>query len=50
MRTLIGLIRVASEAGPALYPANLFGSDDTEGTVRLITALLVLVPTRWRCC
>jgi hypothetical protein len=36
-------VRIASEAGPALYLAKLFGSDDTEGTVRLITALLVLV-------
>jgi hypothetical protein len=35
--------RVAGEAGPALYLARLFGSDDTEATVRLITALLVLV-------
>jgi hypothetical protein len=35
--------RVANEAGPALYLAKLFGSEDTEGTVRLITALLVLV-------
>lgn len=34
---------VANETGPALYLAKLFGSDDTEGTVRLITALLVLV-------
>jgi hypothetical protein len=34
---------VANEAGPALYLAKLFGSEDTEGTVRLITALLVLV-------
>lgn len=35
--------RIANEAGPALYLAKLFGSEDTEGTVRLITALLVLV-------
>jgi hypothetical protein len=35
--------RVASESGPALYLAKLFGSDNTEGMVRLITALLVLV-------
>jgi hypothetical protein len=35
--------RVASESGPALYIAKLFGSDNTEGMVRLITALLVLV-------
>jgi len=35
--------RVAGEAGPALYVAKLFGSDDTEATVRLITALLVIV-------
>jgi hypothetical protein len=35
--------RVAGEAGPALYLARLFGSDDTESTVRIITALLVLV-------
>lgn len=28
--------RVASESGPALYLARLFGSDDTEGMVRLI--------------
>lgn len=35
--------RIAGEAGPALYVAKLFGSDDTEGTVRLITALLVIV-------
>jgi hypothetical protein len=36
-------VRVANESGPALYLAKLFGSDNTEGTVRLITALLVLV-------
>jgi hypothetical protein len=35
--------RVTAEAGPALYLAKLFGSNDTEGMVRLITALLVLV-------
>jgi hypothetical protein len=35
--------RVDSESGPALYLAKLFGSDNTEGMVRLITALLVLV-------
>jgi hypothetical protein len=35
--------RVASEAGPALYLAKLFGSDDTEGVVRMVTALLVMV-------
>jgi hypothetical protein len=35
--------RVAGEAGPALYLARLFGSDDTEGMVRIITALLVVV-------
>jgi hypothetical protein len=28
---------------PALYLAKLFGSDDTEAVVRLVTALLVLV-------
>jgi hypothetical protein len=35
--------RVTAEAGPALYLARLFGSNDTEAVVRLITALLVLV-------
>jgi hypothetical protein len=35
--------RVTAEAGPALYLAKLFGSDDTEAIVRFITALLVLV-------
>jgi hypothetical protein len=35
--------RVIAEAGPALYLAKLFGSNDTEAVVRLITALLVLV-------
>jgi hypothetical protein len=35
--------RVTAEAGPALYLAKLFGSNDTEAVVRLITALLVLV-------
>jgi hypothetical protein len=35
--------RVTAEAGPALYLAKLFGSNDTEGMVRLISALLVLV-------
>jgi hypothetical protein len=35
--------RVAGEAGSALYLARLFDSGDTEGAVRLITALLVLV-------
>jgi hypothetical protein len=35
--------RVTAEAGPALYLAKLFGSNDTEAIVRLITALLVLV-------
>jgi hypothetical protein len=34
--------RVTAEAGPALYLAKLFGSNDTEAIVRLITALLVL--------
>jgi hypothetical protein len=34
---------VAAEVGPALYLAKLFGSDDSEAMVRLITALLVLV-------
>jgi hypothetical protein len=34
---------VALDAGPALYVAKLFGSDDTEATVRLITVLLVVV-------
>jgi hypothetical protein len=34
---------VTAEAGPALYLAKLFGSDDTKAVVRLITALLVLV-------
>jgi hypothetical protein len=34
---------VASESGPANYIAKLFGSDDTENVVRLITALLVIV-------
>jgi hypothetical protein len=34
---------VTTEAGSALYLAKLFGSDDTEAVVRLITALLVLV-------
>jgi hypothetical protein len=34
---------LSSESGPALYLANLFGSDNIEGTVRVITALLVLV-------
>lgn len=36
-------VRVASESGPALYLAKLFGSDNTEGMVRLITVLLVVV-------
>jgi hypothetical protein len=36
-------VRVTAEAGPALYLAKLFGSDDTKAVVRLITALLVLV-------
>jgi hypothetical protein len=35
--------RVTAEAGPALYLAKLFGSNDTEAVVRLIKALLVLV-------
>jgi hypothetical protein len=35
--------RVSAEAGPTLYLAKLFGSNDTEVVVRLITALLVLV-------
>jgi hypothetical protein len=35
--------RITAEAGPALYLAKLFGSNDTEAMVRLITALLVLV-------
>jgi hypothetical protein len=35
--------RITTEAGPALYLAKLFGSNDTEAVVRLITALLVLV-------
>jgi hypothetical protein len=35
--------RITAEAGPALYLAKLFGSNDTEATVRLIMALLVLV-------
>jgi hypothetical protein len=35
--------RIIAEAGPALYLAKLFGSNDTEATVRLIMALLVLV-------
>jgi hypothetical protein len=34
---------VTVEAGPALYLAKLFGSNDTEALLRLITALLVLV-------
>jgi hypothetical protein len=34
---------LSSETGPALYLANLFGSGNIEGTVRFITALLVLV-------
>jgi hypothetical protein len=29
---------VTAEAGPALYLAKLFGSNDTEAVVRLITA------------
>jgi hypothetical protein len=36
--------RITTEAGPALYLAKLFGSNDTEAVVRLITALLVLDP------
>jgi hypothetical protein len=35
--------RVTAKAGPALYPAKLFDSNDTEAMVKLITALLVLV-------
>jgi hypothetical protein len=35
--------RVTAEASPAFYLAKLFGSDDTETVVRLITAPLVLV-------
>jgi hypothetical protein len=35
--------RITAEAGPALYLATLFGSNDTKAVVRLITALLVLV-------
>jgi hypothetical protein len=34
---------VTAEAGPALYLGKLFGSNDTQAVVRLITALLVLV-------
>jgi hypothetical protein len=34
---------VAAEVGPALYLANLFGSDDIDGAIRLITLALVLV-------
>jgi hypothetical protein len=36
--------RITAEAGLARYLAKLFGSDDTEAVVRLITALLVLDP------
>jgi hypothetical protein len=35
--------RLTHVAGPALYLAKLFGSNDTETVARLITALLVLV-------
>lgn len=35
--------RITADVGPALDLAKLFGSDDTEAVVRLITALLVLV-------
>jgi hypothetical protein len=35
--------RVAAEVGPALCLAKLFGSEDTKGAMRPITALLVLV-------
>ncbi|HEY2535317.1 MAG TPA: hypothetical protein VGJ20_46750 [Xanthobacteraceae bacterium] len=33
--------RITAEASPALNLAKLFGSNDTEAMVRLITALLV---------
>jgi hypothetical protein len=35
--------QVAAEVGPALYLAKLFGSDDVEAAIRLITLALVLV-------
>jgi hypothetical protein len=35
--------RVASDSGPALYLAKLFRSNDTEGAVRIVTAVLVFV-------
>jgi hypothetical protein len=35
--------KVTTEASPALYLATLFGSDDTGGMVRRITALIVAV-------
>jgi hypothetical protein len=37
--------RVTAEAGPALYLAKLFGSNNTEAMVRFITALLVWYST-----
>jgi hypothetical protein len=34
-------VRIAADAGPARYLAQLFGSNDTEGAIRMITALIV---------
>ena len=34
--------QVVSEVGPALYIAKLFGSDDIEAAIPLITLALVL--------
>jgi hypothetical protein len=38
--------RVAAKAGPALYLAKLFGSNDTEAVVRV--GYTELSPTRFR--
>lgn len=37
--------RITTEAGPALYLAKLFGSDDTKAMLRLITAMLAVLLT-----
>jgi hypothetical protein len=34
--------RLATEVGPALYLAALFGSDDIDRAIRLITLMLVM--------
>jgi hypothetical protein len=42
--------RVTAETGPALHLAKLFGSGDTEGTVRLITGCWCWCSIRLRWC